>query len=283
MVDTCIDFAESYQQYYSFDSTIEKVSSSNRIIIRILRAMYRRFILDPTFNGGKFFRLLKTLELADLGVESISKVNLDKNAKVLEVGSGNGVLLYKLEMLGFTNLIGIDPYLIRDKKRGSVKLLKSDLKGFKTIAKFDLIILHHSLEHIDAPLETLKQCRKMLNPFGIILIAIPVVNLAFSLYGVNWVGMDAPRHIHIFSTVSIKLLFEKANLSLINEYYNSDSKQFVVSNYYCKENKRPFTTSESSLAAKILTNISPLGRHYIRMASKLNEQGRGDQAVFYVR
>ena len=83
---------------------------------------------------------------------------------ILDIGTGNGSLLTKLLRIGFTNLTGIDPFINESKDYGPVKILKMDV--FEVKEQYNLIMMHHSLEHMFEPKKVLQQLQNILRPGG---------------------------------------------------------------------------------------------------------------------
>jgi ribosomal protein L37E len=84
----------------------------------------------------------------------LAGLGLGRSARIVDVGSGNGALLATFADEGFTNLLGIDPYLEHDSALGPISLRRlavEDLRG-----DWDLLMFHHSLEHVLDPVETLR-------------------------------------------------------------------------------------------------------------------------------
>lgn len=71
-----------------------------------------------------------------------------KNDAILDVESGNGYLLNIMKEVGYTNLTGGDLYLNASKVDDDILLIKGDLTSVIGKEKYDLIMFHHSLEHM---------------------------------------------------------------------------------------------------------------------------------------
>jgi len=161
----------------------------------------------------------------------ISKININSN--ILDVGCGNGDVLYEFSKNGFLNLIGIDP-LVKDQVKFNINLYKKDLLSFKPGLRFDLIMFNHSFEHISDQQNTLSRAVELLSENGVIMIRTPVVNKAFEIYKENWVQIDAPSHLVIHSTKSIELMCNTSNTKIFYIYFDSTAFQFLGSEQFKK-------------------------------------------------
>ena len=64
------------------------------------------------------------------------------------------------------------------------------------------------------------------------MIRVPVPGFAWREYGVDWVGLDPPRHLHIVSPEGMRRLAEAHGLSIVASYWDSWSLQFWGSEQY---------------------------------------------------
>ncbi len=100
-----------------------------------------------------------------------------KNDRVLEIGSGLGVLLKRIPS---KNKIGIETndFAIKESRRRGMKVIKTDVeKGlpFKD-SSFEVIIMNEVIEHFRKPKLVLKECYRVLRPKGKIIITTPAKN-----------------------------------------------------------------------------------------------------------
>ena len=124
-------------------------------------------------------------------------LRLKRGSAILDVGSGAGSTLLSLSRFGFRDLVGIDPFLDSDVVyENGVRVLKAELSDLDR--RFDLILANHSLEHVPDPRRALRDMRRLLTPGRYAVVRIPVVAFAWRAYGVNWVQLDAPRHLFLF-------------------------------------------------------------------------------------
>jgi SAM-dependent methyltransferase len=221
---------------------------------------------------------------------------LTRKSAILDVGSGSGVNLALLAQLGFDNLLGIDPFLdsaalssndrIQIRKADLSDLLKRkvSIMGERRLpARFKLIMFHHSLEHIPDPAQSLATAERLLEPHGWILIRIPLADsLASQIYGVDWVQLDAPRHVCLFTVRTMKMLADRAGFLIEKVVFDSTSFQFWGSEQYRLD--IPLEDSRSVFHAPPNGPFTAAEmREWEHRAVYLNQMEQGDQAVFYLR
>ncbi len=82
-----------------------------------------------------------------------------KNKKVLDIGGGNGIYSYYAKFQGAKSCINLEPLQagstnvkIENKKieyQFSIQTINQTFQNFRTTEKFDIIILHDSINHLD--------------------------------------------------------------------------------------------------------------------------------------
>jgi SAM-dependent methyltransferase len=212
----------------------------------------------------------------------IARTGVNRDSSILDVGCGAGSLLLSLRDIGFSNLTGADPYIQKDLDHGNdVKILKSGIDELS--GKWDLVMFNHSFEHIPNPAGALKSVARILKEDGTCLIRIPTVSsFAWNHYGVNWVQIDAPRHLFLHSVKSIELLAQKGGFELADIVYDSSIMQFYGSEQlvqgipYMSERSFAINRKES-----IFTHSDI--KKFRERAKALNIQHLGDQAAFFLR
>ena len=205
---------------------------------------------------------------------SLWRQGIKLDARVLDVGCGGGDRLVQMQLAGYQHLTGIDPYLERDCDRAGIQLLKQEIDTLS--GEFDLIMMHHSLEHIATPQNTLSHVRRLLAPQGLALIRVPVAQSQAHLeYGVNWVEWDAPRHLVIPSADGMKILAERSGLHLRQTVYDGNTLQFYGSELY-----RQGVTLRGTQPRHYFTRNQM--RVFARRARECNAAGRGGRAAFYL-
>lgn len=236
-------------------------------------------------RGGRLVGSLMTRPLPEglsrvlLGgdvIRMVAALDIDRDARILDVGCGSGALLDRLASVGFTSMFGADPFIAADGKTArGVPLMKrylSDITG-----EFDLIMFNHSLEHIPDPVETLKIASERLAPGGICLARVPTTSSeAWSIYGSDWVQADAPRHMVIPSREGMALAAEKAGLRVTRTFDDSTLGQFMGSEAY---------RGDVSVTDPRILRMFGFKQiwEWEKRAVQLNSQRRGDQTGFVLR
>ncbi len=214
-------------------------------------------------------------------LRSLSMIDLTKDSRILDVGCGNGYLLYNLREIGFKNVLGIDPYINEDiKYKNGLVILKESLSNIN--GKWDVVMFHHSFEHMENPLQILSIVSKLLDKHGVCIIRIPTVSsYSWRHYHENWVELDAPRHFFLHSTKSIMLLAKKSNLGLNKVVYDSTEFELWGSEQYLKgiplrSDNSYGENPSNSIFSKRDINV------FKRRVKMLNAKREGGRAAFYL-
>ncbi len=208
-------------------------------------------------------------------------LELNFHSKILDFGCGTGKLLQTLYYYGFRNLTGADAFIENDIfYPNGVKIYKRSLPGIEPF--FDLVMLHHSFEHLPDPLESLHEIQRLLPNGKFCLIRIPVAAFAWEKYGTNWAQLDAPRHLFLYTEKSFRLLAENSGFEVAKVVYDSDVFQFYGSEKYARNIAMNEQTDKQG--NNFDDSITPEQiRIWERQAEILNKENKGDQACFYLR
>jgi len=209
------------------------------------------------------------------------KARIRFDSEILDIGCGAGQLLLELQKYGFSNLTGTDLFIEDDIfYKNRVKVLKKPLADLK--GQFDFIMLHNSFEHMPQPLSTLKELCRLLKTNRHALIRTPIVSsFAWRKYGVDWVQLDAPRHLFLHTIESIQMLAGQAGFEITDIVFDSTEFQFLGSEQY--SNNIPLRDSKSYC-------VDPQGSIFSKeqitafknKAVELNKDKDGDSACFYL-
>ncbi|MCU0238327.1 MAG: class I SAM-dependent methyltransferase [Pyrinomonadaceae bacterium] len=175
------------------------------------------------------------------------------NGKLLDVGAGKGDFVFVAKKNGF-DAVGVEPsprFSEFAEKEFQVKVYQGFLAEQPELKnqKFDLITMHHVLEHIEKPKEILHQLPDFLSENGLIYIEVPntdsytvkLIDLYFRLRGRNWSSrlspLHPPFHKYGYTPKSLRILLEQSGYKIEKEetfsifsrsFYNKDSGNFLV-------------------------------------------------------
>ena len=155
-------------QIKQIPSNLEKYYPSDYLIFTepgesVLRK-FMRFKREIYLLGGKGMigKILTRIFGIPNGYLWLNGLNLKSDNSILEVGCGNGDLLVKMHKAGFKNLVGVDPFIKKEIIYSeNFKILKRSLQELNNLS-FDLIMFHHSFEHLDNPHEIFVSLKKLL-------------------------------------------------------------------------------------------------------------------------
>jgi SAM-dependent methyltransferase len=136
-------------------------------------------------------------------------------SRVLDLGCGSGDWLAYAQKAGWSTAgVEPDPKAQRLGRRRGIDIRES-LEDFAD-ETFDAITLSHVIEHVHDPMETLRTCRALLAPGGMIYVDTPNLNaVGHGIYGRYWRGLEAPRHLVLFTRLGLRRALERAGFGRI--------------------------------------------------------------------
>lgn len=211
------------------------------------------------------------------------RAGVRQHHRLLEVGCGAGDLLLNLQSEGYTQLSGADPFIPADIDHGGGLHIRqravAELQG-----QWDAVVLEHAFEHIPDPHATLRHLAGLVAPGGALILSLPLKAEAWDLYGVDWVQLDAPRHLYLHTERSLGHLVAEsgAGLQIEDVDFDSGAVQFWGSEQYRAD--IPLLDERSHRRNPQASRFSPADiAAFERRAQALNAQRRGDQATFVLR
>lgn len=260
-----INISDYYKKnYYSFS---EKTEFN---YIKYLDYFFLKCLFFLKCNPDKY-RIMQKFS----SIKYLMPIQCKFNNRILDIGCGSGNTLKILRSLGFKDLTGVDLYSPEPKEHIGINYIKGDIFSIPN-KKYDLILLNHSFEHMDNPLDVMKKLSCLLSEKGICIIRIPVIGkYAWRKYGISWFQLDVPRHLFIYSEKAISYMAKKCNMKVQKIIFDSNEAQFRISERYANTNW-DLQTIQARTVCKIRINDK-------KKAELLNKIREGDQAAFYLQ
>lgn len=176
-------------------------------------------------------------------------VHLKTTGKVLDIGCGSGHFLAAIRRYTKWAGVGVDrsPKAIafaRDNLNLDVYVSQVERLEFPA-QTFDAVTLWDVLEHLHQPQEVLSEIQRVLKPCGYLILRVPSADsLDARLFGPFWAGLDAPRHLTLFSSQSLTRFLSQAGFTVRRIWCLSGGHaSFVLSLRFlltCKNKPSPF-------------------------------------------
>ena len=149
--------------------------------------------------------------------------NLPNDARILDVGCGDGFHLKLLQKYGKRNwqLEGID-LDTRAAEMAEKSGLKVHLGAIEDLNlpenTFNLAIMIQTIEHVEKPDAILAAVKRVLKPGGkLVIVTDNTDSIDFGLFKKNyWGGYHFPRHWNLFNQKSLRKLAEKVGFEVAN-------------------------------------------------------------------
>lgn len=178
--------------------------------------------------------------------------------------------------------MGVDPYIGSESRPVQGVVIRNEEIGAIQDAHFDLIMFHHSLEHIKEHAGTLAAVKRLLSRGGTCLVRMPMADSEpAQRYGVNWVDWDAPRHCVLHSERSFRMLAEQHGLRVYHVEQEVSPFPYWGSELY----RRGLSLSDrrSSTVRDPLTHFSEREmRGFEECAERAAAEGRSGRAALYL-
>lgn len=122
-----------------------------------------------------------------------------RQGRLLEVGVGSGSFLKAAKVKGF-DVMGCDlsaPICRHVEREGDIEMHCGFLSELPDDRQFDIVVMNHVLEHVQHPVEFLKDVFRLLKPEGIVHIAVPNID-CWEARLPGWTSFE-PYHLTYFN------------------------------------------------------------------------------------
>jgi SAM-dependent methyltransferase len=152
--------------------------------------------------------------------ELVGKIRRRKNrGHLLDVGTGIGILMEVATKEGFrVSGVEVSPWA------SSFARAEKGLEVFTGTLEeahfpgetFEVVVLNHVLEHLEHPVETLRETRRILKRDGVLVIGVPnIESIMARLLGTRWYSLKPNEHIWHFTPATLCRLVREAGFEVI--------------------------------------------------------------------
>ena len=201
----------AYRSYYTHDADAQAPSAGR--IRQALANDYRRarwgYGQGHAIPGGRLIPRLAPSRGALVDRE-LRHLPATPGGRLLDVGCGSGAFLGQMQALGWrVHGIDPDPQAVGGARDAGLDVTLGTLADLERgePAPFDAVTLSHVIEHLHDPAEDLRIVHRLLRPGGLLWIATPNLEaLGLRRFGRDWLGLDPPRHLVLFTRASLEEL-----------------------------------------------------------------------------
>jgi SAM-dependent methyltransferase len=282
---TCTDVPADLAPYYPDDYlSLDVDPGSLGVVQRAAVTVVARSVLRGNGRVARLATYLPSRKVVTLTtvLNSVARCPGIPAAEILDVGSGAGMIPFTIGCAGDRDVTGIDPFAGHDRTLSPrARIRVTDIEAVD--GSYDLVTMHHSLEHVLDPVGMMRDASRLLRDDGRVLVRVPTCSSdAWREYGAVWVQLDAPRHVWIPSRAGLALLAERSGFVIESGYDDGSDFQFWGS-----EQARAgiaLMSPESYYRAPRASGFTKAQlRAWSTRAEVLNRERRGDQTVVYLR
>jgi 2-polyprenyl-3-methyl-5-hydroxy-6-metoxy-1,4-benzoquinol methylase len=182
------------------------------------RILWRRITGSANTPAGSVFDMLFMLfTLPFYRIRNRCFPYKDRAGKLLDIGCGAGRGLAEQKALGWETY-GVElgekaSAYARGQLKLDIRVGRVEDASFHD-DHFDVISMHHVLEHLLDPAAQIERARRMLKPGGILVISVPDLDAPERvIFGKRWGAYDLPRHRFHFTVGVLKDLLERTGFT----------------------------------------------------------------------
>jgi len=235
------DICKLYEAYYTHNTNTHEAAG----LLRSFGRQLKNSILSITYKysarkEGRMISIIgyilsKSQFIRDRIGRGIMWLDASQRGHLLDIGCGNGNYLEVMRNLGWevqgmepdqnAAKVGCERYGL-DIKTGHINEVEFQENSF------DVVTLNHVIEHLHDPSETLDVLHSLLKKGGCIVIVTPnTESLGHKFFKKDWRGLEAPRHLFLYSAKNIESLLTKAgfNVDVVRTYAGGAESMFARS------------------------------------------------------
>jgi len=154
------------------------------------------------------------------------------SGSILDIGCGPGWLLSALDNSNWEKF-GLDVSIIASNNAMKFgKIFNGTLENYHPKIKFDVVVMHHVIEHLDDPIGALKKVHSLLKNRGVFIIGTPNFDSAAAWrYGNRFRLLHDETHVSLFTEDSMHRFLRDHGFKIYKV-----ERPFFDTDYFNKEN-----------------------------------------------
>lgn len=183
-----------------------------------------------TFSGKRSWLLQKAYDYGfNKRVRFITQFK--KSGRLLDIGCSTGTFLNQMRNYGDWGLEGVEISSYASeiaRNQFNLHVFTGTLEqALFPDEYFDVITLWDVLEHLYDPVNTLREINRVLKKDGICVVRVPNgESLDARLFRQYWKGLDAPRHLYVFTQKTLIRSFELTGFQAL--LWNTSSGNYIT-------------------------------------------------------
>lgn len=203
----------AYEKYYTHASVATSQSLISKLTVKLRNECYYHWLgieQSPRLNlkSSIFLFFLRPFFKPIFPLERLSSL---PRGSLLDVGSGNGDFMMAASKMGyFADGLEIDSSAVTYARSNGLSVKQGSFEYLSSFTKtYDYVVCLHVIEHVHRPEELLQMLFRVLKPGGKLFLVWPNPrSFLLRWFGVHWRGLEAPRHLCLFSKLAIKNLIK---------------------------------------------------------------------------
>jgi 2-polyprenyl-3-methyl-5-hydroxy-6-metoxy-1,4-benzoquinol methylase len=220
------DLHLAYATYFTHSAQKGQTDGSARLRL-FLYAVYRfsNSVAAAVLGLRRYKRKMETMYLDE-----------QRPGKVLDVGCGDGKYLNRMRSLGWeVDGVDFDAKAIETAKaKYGLELRHGSLQDQAFAdGSFDAVTMSHSIEHVPDPIAQLAEAACIVKPGGWVVVTTPnSESFGHERFGCCWLGLDPPRHVHVFTLNSLRACAERAGLKIVQALSSPAGADVIIGGSY---------------------------------------------------
>jgi 2-polyprenyl-3-methyl-5-hydroxy-6-metoxy-1,4-benzoquinol methylase len=136
----------------------------------------------------------------------------------LDVGCATGVFLEVMQNHGVeARGVDISSFAVESARRKGLNVVQGDLSAISQESYFDLVTLWDSIEHVEDPLDLMRNVHRVLRPGGLSVLTTPDASAPLAqLLGSYWLGYrSVGEHLYFFSRAALRHILQQAGFEVL--------------------------------------------------------------------